>query len=282
MSLPRFYDWLSWFQDVARRAGQDTGRGEHTVHRRLRSDAGPPSGSVVHARLLAVLAATALPARDLRVLDAGCGLGGTSFFLAGTLGGWHCGVTLSRGQRDRAAREAARRGLDDTCTFVVRSYDDDLRDLVPDGADLIVAIESLAHAPAPAATVGRLARWLRPGGRLAIVDDMPAPRLAADDPEFDGFRRGWLCPVVASAAALTDALDAAGLRLVANEDLTPLVPLRDPRSLDRRIRLNEIARRLARPTPARVLVESLHGGLMLERLYARGVMEYRLLVACLR
>jgi SAM-dependent methyltransferase len=186
---------------------------------------------------------------------------------------------LSRAQRNRAAREAARRGLGGACRFVVRSYDDDLGDLVPDGVDLIVAIESLAHSPAPDVTVARLARWLRPGGRLAIVDDMPAAGLAFDDPEFEGFRRGWLCPVVASAASLTAALGAAGLAVVADADLTPLVPLRDVRSLDRLVRLNATARRLARPTPARVLVESLHGGLMLERLYRRGVMEYRLLVA---
>jgi SAM-dependent methyltransferase len=279
MSLPRFYDWLSWFQDVAGHVGHDTGRRELAVHRRLQSDSGPPSGTVVHDRLLDVLTDAAPLPREPRVLDAGCGLGGTTFFLQRALGGRYSGITLSDAQRDRATREAARRGLDSACTFVVRNYDDDLRDLLPDGVDLIVAIESLAHSPSPAATVARLARWLRPEGRLAIVDDMPSPRLPPDDRDFDGFRRGWLCPALAPAASLAAAMDAAGLTLVADVDLTPAVPLRAPRSLAWLVRLNAAARPLARPTPVRVLVESLHGGLMLERLYRRGLMEYRLLVA---
>jgi SAM-dependent methyltransferase len=278
MSLPRFYDWLTWFQDVAGNAGHDTGRRELAVHRRLLGDSGLPSGTVVHDRLLEALTATPLPAEP-RVLDAGCGLGGTTFFLQRALGGRYCGITLSEAQRARASREARRRGLEGVCRFVVRSYDDDLRDLLPDGVDVIVAIESLAHAPSPGATVGRLAKWLRPGGRLAIVDDMPSPSLAADDREFEGFRRGWLCPALAPAASLVATIEAAGLALVADVDLTPRVPLRDGRSLDRLVRLNAAARWLARPTPARVLVESLHGGLMLERLYRRGLMEYRLLAA---
>lgn len=279
VSIARYYAWLAWFQDHASRVGHPSGHDQLTVHRRLVSAAGPPSGAEVHRHLLGALTdAASLPSTP-RVLDAGCGLGGTTFFLQAALGGDYCGVTLSPVHCDRAAGEARRRGLDDCCRFVVRSYDDDLSDLLPGGADLAVAIESLAHAPDPVDTVARLARVLAPGGYLAVVDDMPIAALTDTDADFEAFRRGWLCPRVASIDRLRLAMTAAGLRLVADRDLTPLVPLRDPTSLARRIRLSRAALPLVRPTPAGVLLESLHGGLCLERLYRRGLMEYRLLVA---
>ncbi|MEZ5291800.1 MAG: class I SAM-dependent methyltransferase [Vicinamibacterales bacterium] len=277
MSLQRYYASLSRFQDLARRAGHDTGQREMTVHRRLLAPDGRPSGTVVHERLLDVLAAACPLPSAPRVLDAGCGLGGTTFFLSRVVGGEYCGITLSPTQRDRAEREARRRGAIG-CRFAVRSYDEPLDDLLPEGVDLVVAIESLAHAPDPGATVGRLAAHLRPGGRLAVVDDMPADALPLDDPDFAAFRRGWLCPAVAPASALRRAFAEAGAPVAAEVDLTALVPARRPGSLAWRLQLSSVGRRLPVPASVAVLVESLHGGLALERLYQRGVVDYRMLI----
>lgn len=279
MNIPHFYDWLTRFQDWTRSVGHDTGRPEHTVHRRMRDAAGVASGSTVHVRLLELLRMHGGVTAQPRLLDAGCGLGGTTFFLHGALGGRAVGITLSAGQRRRASAEAARRGVAASCRFVVRSYDDDLSDLFPDGIDLVVAIESLAHAPDPAATLARLAARLRPGGVVAIVDDMPGDALAWDDPDFAGFRRGWMCPAVASARAVETALRSSGLDVSASVDFTPWVPHRPPAALERLVRVNLAVQALTRFTPARTLVESLHGGLMLERLYHRGLMHYRLVLA---
>ena len=295
MSLARYYAWLSWFQDAARLVGHDTGQHSLTVHRLLAAPDGAVSGDVLHARVLDAATAPSEPTAsaaivavaDRRspspsgpvVLDAGCGLGGTTFFLQARLGGSFHGITLSPAQCARATREASRRGLSDVCTFAVRSYDDPLADLLPDAADLVVAIESLAHASDPGASVARLAALVRPGGRMIVVDDMPESGLAANDPDFAAFRRGWACPVVASADAILSRWHAAGLRLARDEDLTPLMRPRHPRSLARLTRLNERANVVLRFTPARVLLASLHGGLMLERLYQRRQMRYRLLAA---
>jgi SAM-dependent methyltransferase len=280
VSIATFYAWLSRFQDVARLVGHDTGQRELTVHRRLADASGAPSGDIVHGVMFEALQSTGtMPAVPV-VLDAGCGLGGTTFFLRDrTDGGRYCGLTLSPAQRDRAEREARRRGLAGACQFVLRSYDADLRDLLPDGADLVVAIESLAHAPDPAETLAHVAALLRAGGRLVIVDDMPRPGLPLGDPDFEGFRAGWMCPAVASAETLREACRRAGLVICAEVDLTPRVPLRDPRGLAHRLTASTVARTAFRWTPARTFLDSLHGGLLLERLYARGLMEYRVIVA---
>ena len=288
MSVARYYSWLSWFQDLARLVAHDTGQHTLTVHRRLRNASGDVSGDVLHDHLLQALHATGTasapapaPAAPpaLEVLDAGCGLGGTVFAVHARLGGHFCGITLSPTQAARATAEAARRGVSDACRFVVRDYDTDLRDLVPAGVDLIIAIESLAHAPDPATTIARLASLLRPAGRLLIVDDVPRDVLPDDDADYVGFRRGWLCPAVASDATLAAALARAGLRVCHDENLTPLMPHRGRVQLHLLAWISRGAGALLGRTPVGVLLGALHGGLMLERLYRRELVRYRLVIA---
>lgn len=281
MSLARYYAWLSRFQDLSGLVGHDSGQDTLTVHRRLRSPSGEVSGDVLHAAIVGALAVTsdaATPA-PLTVLDAGCGLGGTVFALHGAHGARLLGLTLSPEQCSRATAEAERRGVAAACRFVVRDYDAALDDLLPDGVDLIVMIESLAHAPDPAATIGRLARHLRPGGRLAVVDDVPRDTLVPTDADYAGFRAGWLCPAVATDATLARALADAGLRVLHDEDLSPRQIARGPAALASLTALSGLAWTLLRPTPAGVLLGALHGGLRLERLYRRGLVRYRLIVA---
>jgi SAM-dependent methyltransferase len=274
--LARYYDSLARFQRIASWFGRGGATDTLAVHRLLVPDA-PDVGpaDVVHERILGAVR----PRPRSRVLDAGCGLGGTIFYLHERIGGTYDGLTLSRAQRNRAAREASRRGIAGDCRFHLRSYDDALGDLVPNGVDLIVAIESLAHAPAPAATIANLARHLRADGALVIVDDVPDEALAADDPDFAAFRAGWQCEAIARHGGLVEALTAAGLRVEHDQDLTDRIRHRDVGERERLIGVNRRWRRLLGPTAAGALVDSLHGGLMLERLYRRGVMQYRLVVA---
>lgn len=272
----QYYDWLSRYQSLVTRLGHKGGFDPLTVHRLLTPDrVGVRPADVVHDRLVSALG----PLSNPRVLDAGCGFGGTIFYLHARLGGRYDGLTLSGVQRARASREAVRRGASDACRFHVRSYETDLRDLVPEGADLVVAVESLAHAPAPTTSIATLAGALRPNGRLAIVDDVPREGLAEDDRDFADFRAGWSCPGIASDRTLQAALDGAKLAVEHDEDLTPLVPLRAADALERLVRVNRRWRRLLALTPARGLIDSLHGGLMLERLYRRRVARYRFVLA---
>ncbi len=276
MPLSRYYNWLSWFQRSTSWIGQGGGYQTLTVHRLLASsDSAVAPADVVHERILAAAGAVDAP----RVVDAGCGLGGTIFYLHRRLGGAYDGLTLSPTQRAHAEREAKRRGVAGACRFHLRSYHDDLRALVPDGADLIVAIESLAHALPPESAIANLANTLRRGGMLIVVDDVPDDGLAHADADFAGFRAGWRCGAILNHAALLAALSSAGLDVERDEDLTPLVPRRDPLEIERLVTINRRWRAWVGWTGAAELIDSLHGGLMLERLYRRGLMRYRLVAA---
>jgi SAM-dependent methyltransferase len=276
MSVERYYNWLSLFQRATSWIGQGGGYQSLTVHRLLASsDSAVASADVVHERILAAVGSLDAP----HVVDAGCGLGGTIFYLQSRLGGEYDGLTLSPTQRAHAEREAKRRGVAEVCRFHLRSYDDDLRPIVPDGAHLIIAIESLAHSVRPQHTIANLARALRRGGALIVVDDVPDDGLAEGDADFTGFRNGWQCQAIARYGTLRAALSNAGLDVERDEDLTPLVVRRDPLAIERLVATNRRWRAWAGWTGAGELIDSLHGGLMLERLYRRGLMRYRLMVA---
>lgn len=270
--LGDYYDRLGLWNALARPFGYGGGSAELTVHRPL---ADPQRGGRTTTTRVHDLIAESLPALPhARILDAGCGLGGTMLDFVRRYDGTAVGLTLSGSQHRRALDAVRERGLDTRIDVRLQSYDSP-----PSGPfDLVIAIESLAHSASPATSAAALAAVLRPGGVFAIVDDMPLP--AADDCEdFRAFKQGWHTPVVWPHGRYVDAFDELGLTLRVDLDLTPQLRVR---ALER-IRRMEIANRwLRRVVPlaeARAVLDSHHGGLALERLYRRELMQYRLLVA---
>ena len=197
--IGRYYDWLSWFQRATSWIGQGGGYQSLTVHRLLTSSDPTVAGAdVVHERILEAVrpfdSLRAGPARRRASSTQAAGSAARSFYLHRRLGGQYDGLTLSPTQRAHAEREARRRNVAAACRFHLRSYDDDLRVVVPEGADLVVAIESLAHATHPARSIANLADALRPGGRLVVVDDVPDDDLVESDGDFAGFRERLALP----------------------------------------------------------------------------------------
>lgn len=272
-----YYDRLSSWTRVAQRLGYGGGHATQTVHRALIDPraAGRPTATRLHDLLLETLPPLSSP----RVLDAGCGMGGTMIDLASRIGGQYVGVTLSERQARIGRAAVIRAGLARHVQLLVRSYD-----MPPVGPfDLVIAIESLAHSANPTASITGLARRLTPGGLLAIVDDMPRPDIARDTMavrDLATFKRGWQCPVLATAVQHRSALEACGLELIADRDLTPAV---SPRRLARIAflqRLNRVAAAVVIFHAGwRSVLDSYYGGLALERLYRGGFVDYRMLVA---
>jgi SAM-dependent methyltransferase len=270
--IARYYAWLDRLAQLRSMRGE-SGSQAQPIHRALRDpDGGPPSPAVIH-RL--IQGAVPLP-ESPRILDAGCGYGATAFDLQARTGGTWLGITLSPVQVRRATAEAERRGLSAQLRFAVQSYDSPL----PGPFDLAIAIESLIHSPDPAASIANIAASLAPGGHLAIVDDMPEPPLsAADEADLALFKRMWRCPVAPPAHAWRAALTDAGLTLVADRDLTPLILLGAPDDL-RAIRARQQRRAFWLGLVGAGLREEADiGGRTLELLQIRGAVKYRMLVA---
>jgi SAM-dependent methyltransferase len=267
-----YYDRLSRWTAILARVGYGGGRSTLTAHRAL---ADPLAGGRPTFTRLHDIVASALPSPlQGRVLDAGCGLGGTMLDLATRGTATFMGLTLSPQQAALAERAIRKAGLGDRIAVRIQSYDNP-----PDGPfDAVIAIESLAHSLEPSATLAALTARLAPGGLLAIVDDMPEAA-ARDSRDLALFQSGWRLPALMSAAELTAALEHRGLTIVDERDLTADVR---PRPLARIAQLETLNRALRRLSPSAALsavLDSYHGGLALERLYRQTLMSYRLVVA---
>ncbi|PPR82747.1 hypothetical protein GOBAR_AA37968 [Gossypium barbadense] len=101
------------------------------------------------------------------IVDVGCGIGGSSRYLARKFGAECQGITLSPVQAGRANVLAKYEGLADKVSFQVA---DALKQPFPDGQfDLVWCMESGEHMPDKAKFVNELARVAAPGGTIIIV-----------------------------------------------------------------------------------------------------------------
>ena len=103
------------------------------------------------------------------LLDVGCGIGGSSCYLARSLGKGLAteGVTLSPRQCERAGALAAAQGLEARCRFRVA----DALDLPHADAsfDVVWSLESGEHMPDKRAFVRELVRVAKPGGTIVVA-----------------------------------------------------------------------------------------------------------------
>jgi MPBQ/MSBQ methyltransferase len=110
-----------------------------------------------------------LPAGS-RVLDVGCGIGGSARILARDYGFEVLGISISPAQIARA-RELTPHSLAGCRFAVMDALAMDLPDGSPDqGFDAVWSVEASPHMPDKQRFVDEMLRVLRPGGLLAVAD----------------------------------------------------------------------------------------------------------------
>jgi SAM-dependent methyltransferase len=281
--IPNFYDWLSRYVQFSNWVAYRDRFAGFTMHKSL-DVPGVHDGDrrdrragleFVNQRMLDVALQAGLAAEP-RVLDAGCGFGGTMFHWQQRLGGRYDGLTVSSVQLEVAERHARRRGMADACRFQLRSYDEPL----PRDYDAVVAIESLLHSARLDRTVRNLADALRPGGLLLVLDDMATGPLDAARPADAALVRAhWGCATYPTRDDFLAAFDHAAMTVVHEEDLSPLMRIRSEAFLDRQAKAYARAHRMIPLAPVRTVLSAFLGGAALERLHGSGDVEYRLIVA---
>ncbi len=267
--VARYYRWLDRLAWMRQKRGE-TGSQAQPVHRPLRDPAGGETSALVIHRLMRE--GFTLPAAP-RVLDAGCGYGATMLDLAPQLGGAWRGITLSSIQEQRGNAEIAARNLHDV-RVEIGSYDNPQ----PGPHDWVYGIESLIHSPDPAATIANLARGLAPGGVLTVVDDMPVENPTPDQAaRIATFTRCWRCPAAPTRAGWIAAMQAAGLTIIHEYDLTPLVLSRSLSELAAPMAARAREARFKRLFGFGYRSEADLGGMALETLHRDGGIQYRII-----
>jgi cyclopropane fatty-acyl-phospholipid synthase-like methyltransferase len=183
-------------------------------------DSTTPSLRAALERQNRLLAETVRVHEGDRVLDAGCGVGGSAIYLARQLGCRALGITLSPRQAASAYRNARARRVDDRTDFAVMDY---TNTGLPDGAfDVVWALESVCYAADKASFVREAFRLLRPGGRLILADGFATRDRYAGDEQvvMDSWLNNWAVKALATPRAFDGYLRAAGFRSVTYDDVT--------------------------------------------------------------
>jgi cyclopropane fatty-acyl-phospholipid synthase-like methyltransferase len=137
--------------------------GEHLHHGYwIRGD---ESKEAAQIQLIELLAGLGNVKPGYRVLDIGCGYGGSSLFLAKNYGVSATGVTISPVQVDMANRAAAEANLD--AKFLLMDAEA-LQFTEP--FDLLWSVESISHYHDPKKFFANAAQLLKPGGTFALTD----------------------------------------------------------------------------------------------------------------
>jgi cyclopropane fatty-acyl-phospholipid synthase-like methyltransferase len=126
------------------------------------------------------------------VLDAGCGVGGSSIYLANRFGCHVTGITLSEKQVQSAQNHAKKHCSSEkrphflVNDFCQTTFDDQT-------FDVVWGIESVCHAPCKKQFLQEAHRLLKPGGRLIIADAfLTKTRYTPKEQQMmDKWLRGW-------------------------------------------------------------------------------------------
>lgn len=247
--------------------------GPHIHHGYWEADESP---QVAQLQLTEKMADLAQVSSGDRLIDIGCGMGGSTIHLARTRGAIAQGVTISPVQRLWASSAARSLPRSQRPTFVC----EDAESLVvPEASmDVVWSIECTEHLFDKARFFQKAASWLRPGGRVAIC-----AWLCGDQEEDPRTRRlvrqvcdGMLCPSLGTQQDYRRWMEESGLTIVADQRWTKQVLKTWELCLERveRSRVRWLAKCLGREH-----VQFLDDFQTILEAYRTGAMEYGCMVA---
>jgi tocopherol O-methyltransferase len=154
--------------------------------------------------------------RPQNILDVGCGIGGSSLYLAEKFGARVTGITLSPVQANRAKARARTAGLETTTDFQVANALE--MPFADNSFDLVWSLESGEHMPDKAKFLQECYRVLKPGGKMIFVTWCHRPTtttslLTADEQRhLQAIYRVYCLPYVISLPAYTEIVRQSGFK----------------------------------------------------------------------
>ena len=151
-----------------------------------------------------------------RILDIGCGFGGTSLYLAKNYAASATGITISPVQVKMAKEAAAKTSLD-ASFFLMDAEDMQFSQQF----DVLWSVESISHYYDPRKFFASAVKFLKPGGCFALTDWFQKENLSAADKKkyIEPIAKGMMVEL-RGMNDYSDFLISSGLQIVHRQDLT--------------------------------------------------------------
>ena len=194
--------------------------GPHIHHGLFESD---ESATVAQCRLTDTLADLANVSRGDRLVDIGCGMGGSSIRLAKLRGVDATGVTLSPLQARWAAISSRIGRVRSQTEFI--AHDAEQVDFDRESFDVVWSVECTEHLFDKPAFFRKATQWLKPGGRMAICVWFEGPDTTRSDHrrQCEEVCERFVCPSLATRQEYADWMKDQGLKILHNVDWTQRV-----------------------------------------------------------
>ena len=153
------------------------------------------------------------------ILDCGCGIGGSSIYLAKKLGCKVTGITLSAKQVSKAKELAKSESVERLVSFHEQNY---LATSFADNSfDVIWAIESFGTAPDKLLFFKEMFRLLKPGGKILFADTFkPFPYTIDEEIDMQIMLNGWAISDILSIDELEKLAVENNFKFYKRKDVT--------------------------------------------------------------
>jgi tocopherol O-methyltransferase len=178
---------------------------------------GKESRKEAQDNLVRLLAGKARIKSSASILDVGCGVGGSSIWMANNLGATTLGITISPVQLEIARRIAAERGV--SSQFLLMDAE---KMSFNQSFEVIWVVAALSHFHNPASFLKRAANFLEKNGKFVIYDWMPDEEIVDpyNDPYLQPVSAGMLLASLMSFNSYWTWFTHNGYRVVYGEDIT--------------------------------------------------------------
>ncbi|MBN1638245.1 MAG: methyltransferase domain-containing protein [Ignavibacteriales bacterium] len=155
-----------------------------------------------------------------KVLDAGCGVGGSAIYIAQKFNAKVTGITLSKKQVEKAKQNAQEEKVSELVNFEKRNYCS--TGFEDKSFNVIWSIESVSSATSKFDFIKESFRLLKDGGRLVLSDYFKIENITSekDKSDIQKWLNGWAISDIENAENFTKMMEEVGFKNIKVIDMS--------------------------------------------------------------